>query len=151
MFGIGLPELLLILGLGLIVLGPEKMPELARSLAKGLVELKKTAETLKESMQEELREGEKALLEEGKKAGVEQQWRGLDGQGAAPSDLLPDEFGTLAANSAPATAVTAPIPDVEAGAAAETVPEMAVEATIVPPLEPAESAAPSAEKGAPCQ
>lgn len=49
MFGIGLPEMLLIMALALIVVGPDKLPDLARSLAKGLVELKKTAESLKKS------------------------------------------------------------------------------------------------------
>jgi len=49
MFGIGLPEMLLIMALALIVVGPDKLPDLARSLAKGLMELKKTAESLKDS------------------------------------------------------------------------------------------------------
>lgn len=53
MFGIGLPEMLLIMALALIVVGPDKLPDLARSLAKGLMELKKTAETLKTSFAEE--------------------------------------------------------------------------------------------------
>lgn len=50
MFGIGFPELLLILALALIVVGPDKLPDLARSIAKTLVDLKKTAEGLKDSM-----------------------------------------------------------------------------------------------------
>ncbi|MFV0438975.1 MAG: twin-arginine translocase TatA/TatE family subunit [Desulfopila sp.] len=53
MFGIGLPEMILILGLALIVVGPDKLPELARSLAKGIMELKKTAEGFKEQLREE--------------------------------------------------------------------------------------------------
>lgn len=53
MFGIGLPEMILILALALIVVGPDKLPDLARSLAKGLLELKKTAEGLKDSLSEE--------------------------------------------------------------------------------------------------
>ena len=53
MFGIGLPEMLLIMALALIVIGPDKLPDLARSLAKGLMELKKTAETLKTTFAEE--------------------------------------------------------------------------------------------------
>lgn len=52
MFGIGLPELLLIMAVALIVVGPEKLPELAKSLAKGILELKKTAGALKESLTE---------------------------------------------------------------------------------------------------
>lgn len=53
MFGIGLPEMILILALALIVVGPDKLPDLARSLAKGLMELKKTAEGLKQSLSED--------------------------------------------------------------------------------------------------
>ncbi len=56
MFGIGLPELILILGIALIVVGPEKLPELAKSLGRGINELKKTATALKESVDEELKE-----------------------------------------------------------------------------------------------
>ncbi len=53
MFGIGLPEFILIMALALIVVGPDKLPDLARSVAKGILELKKTANTLKESLSEE--------------------------------------------------------------------------------------------------
>lgn len=53
MFGIGFPELLLILALALIVVGPDKLPEIARTIAKTLVDLKKTAEGLKDSFDEE--------------------------------------------------------------------------------------------------
>jgi Tat protein translocase TatB subunit len=60
MFGIGLPELIVILALALIVVGPEKLPELARSLAKGVMELKKTANSLRDSIQEEMGETGKA-------------------------------------------------------------------------------------------
>lgn len=35
MFGIGVPEFILILVIGLIVFGPGKLPEMARSLAQG--------------------------------------------------------------------------------------------------------------------
>ena len=53
MFGIGLPEMILILALALIVVGPDKLPDLARSVAKGVMELKKTAEALKKNLSEE--------------------------------------------------------------------------------------------------
>ncbi|MEN8142722.1 MAG: twin-arginine translocase TatA/TatE family subunit [Thermodesulfobacteriota bacterium] len=53
MFGIGLPELILIMAVALIVVGPEKLPELAKGLAKQLVELKKAANVLKESLSED--------------------------------------------------------------------------------------------------
>lgn len=53
MFGIGLPEMILILALALIVVGPDKLPGLARSVAKQLMELKKTAEALKKNLTED--------------------------------------------------------------------------------------------------
>jgi sec-independent protein translocase protein TatB len=53
MFGIGLPELILIMAVALIVVGPEKLPDLARGLAKQLLELKKAANVLKESLNED--------------------------------------------------------------------------------------------------
>jgi Tat protein translocase TatB subunit len=53
MFGIGLPELILIMAIALIVVGPEKLPELAKALGKGIVELKKAASSLKESFEED--------------------------------------------------------------------------------------------------
>jgi len=56
MFGIGLPELILIMAVALIVVGPEKLPELARSLGKGILELKKAASSLKESFDEGVEE-----------------------------------------------------------------------------------------------
>ena len=53
MFGIGLPELILIMAVALIVVGPEKLPDLAKSIGRGIVELKKAASSLKDSFNEE--------------------------------------------------------------------------------------------------
>jgi Tat protein translocase TatB subunit len=50
MFGIGMPEFLLILVVALVVLGPKRLPELARSLGRGLAELKKTTGDLKQNI-----------------------------------------------------------------------------------------------------
>ncbi len=52
MFGIGMPELLLILALALIVLGPKKLPELARALGKGLAEFRRATDELKEEFRQ---------------------------------------------------------------------------------------------------
>lgn len=53
MFGIGLPEMIVILAVALIVVGPDKLPEMAKSLAKGVFELKKTLNQVKASLAEE--------------------------------------------------------------------------------------------------
>jgi TatA/E family protein of Tat protein translocase len=60
MFGIGMPELLLILGLALIVLGPKKLPELARALGKGLAEFRRATDELKDEFRQMEREVEDA-------------------------------------------------------------------------------------------
>lgn len=52
MFGIGMPELLLILALALIVLGPKKLPELARALGKGLAEFRRATDELKDELRQ---------------------------------------------------------------------------------------------------
>ena len=52
MFGIGIPELVLILIVGLIVFGPGKLPEVGRALGKGLREFKKAQNALTTAMNE---------------------------------------------------------------------------------------------------
>jgi sec-independent protein translocase protein TatB len=43
MFGIGMTELLVIFVIGLLVLGPKRLPELARSLGRGLAEFRRAS------------------------------------------------------------------------------------------------------------
>ena len=51
MFGIGMPEMILILAVALIVIGPKKLPDLAKSLGRAMGEFKKATSDLKESME----------------------------------------------------------------------------------------------------
>lgn len=55
MFGIGFPELLLIMALALIVLGPKRLPDLARALGRGLSEFKRASDELKQTFDAETR------------------------------------------------------------------------------------------------
>ena len=53
MFGIGAPELLIILAVALIVIGPKKLPDLARSLGRALGEFRRATNDLKQSIEQE--------------------------------------------------------------------------------------------------
>ena len=50
MFGIGMPELLLIMAVALLVLGPKRLPELARSLGRGMAEFRRASTDLRNTL-----------------------------------------------------------------------------------------------------
>lgn len=60
MFGIGITELLLILIVALIVLGPEKLPDLAKALGRAYSEFKRAGEELKKNIAEVESPGKKS-------------------------------------------------------------------------------------------
>lgn len=83
MFGMGMPEILLILAIALIVLGPKKLPEIAKSLGRGIAEFKKATQDFKQGIEvdNDLKEAKQTL--QGIKKDVEETVRDSVAQGAA--------------------------------------------------------------------
>ena len=73
MFGIGMPELIIIFVIALIIIGPKKLPDLARALGKGMAEFRKATNEIKanldiedevKGMEEELADSVSGLIDE---------------------------------------------------------------------------------------
>jgi TatA/E family protein of Tat protein translocase len=60
---LGFPEILMIFIIALLVFGPKKLPELGKSLGKGLREFKKATDELKSNWDEQLKDVEKSVSE----------------------------------------------------------------------------------------
>ncbi len=108
MFGIGLPEMIVILVVALVVVGPDKLPEMARSLAKVVNDLKGTLNQVKDNLSEETKvissvqqdlqktalQMKDHLLESGTSSDAGDTGDTNDAKIWRPEDALPDEQAT---------------------------------------------------------
>jgi Tat protein translocase TatB subunit len=131
MFGIGFSEMLVIMAIALIVIGPKRLPDIARALGRGLSEFKKAMnevqQTLAESARESAKPGapdrssyiEEMLAERKKKAASE----AVPGEGGTQADPYAGAVGAQPVEkTAEAPAAAAPS-EGGAPAAAEPAPE----------------------------
>ncbi len=65
MFGIGFQEMLIILVVVLIFFGPKRLPDLAKSLGKGIAEFKKASDEVRKGIDEAVQEQEAQTEEAG--------------------------------------------------------------------------------------
>lgn len=80
MFGIGFPELIVIMIVALIVVGPAKLPDLARSLGKALQEFRRMADEVKETINEEVIKEEESKEKSGKEELLLQKDTNIEGE-----------------------------------------------------------------------
>jgi len=73
MFGIGWQELLIIAIVALLIVGPNKLPDLAKSLGKGFREFKKATDDVTEDLKGALKEDEKPVSDSAAKETVAAQ------------------------------------------------------------------------------
>jgi sec-independent protein translocase protein TatA len=73
MFGIGIPELVIIIIVALLVVGPSKLPDLARSMGKALGEFRRLADDGKETIEQEMAKEPEKEEEKQKEAQKEEQ------------------------------------------------------------------------------
>jgi Tat protein translocase TatB subunit len=76
MFGIGLPELIVIMVVALVVVGPSKLPELAKSLGRAFSEFRRMADEVKETIEEEVAGTEAPQEERPSDAAAEEVYAG---------------------------------------------------------------------------
>ncbi len=73
MFGIGMPELIIIMVVALIVLGPKRLPDIAKTLGRGMAEFRRATTDLKDQLEVDLEEEEEEEEEEEKPLDTEEE------------------------------------------------------------------------------
>lgn len=63
MFGIGMQELLIIAVIALLIVGPKKLPDLAKSIGKGFSEFRRAADDVTEDIKETIKESDNSRVE----------------------------------------------------------------------------------------
>jgi len=122
MFGIGMPELLVILVVALVVLGPNRLSEVARALGKGLAEFRRATSDINAELQKaqraieaEARAAEAERREAERKATAAAQAAASAQSAAATAQTIAPPVtaapaGERVATAAPAQAVTSTAP-----------------------------------------
>ena len=103
MFGpIGMPELVLIFLVALLVFGPKKLPELGRSLGRGIAEFKRASDDLKRTIEDEIEQGKQHV------SAVQDEVSSVRQQAGELRNTIASSAAGSAAGSAAASVAAAP-------------------------------------------
>lgn len=104
-FGIGLPEMALIMGLALLVFGPKKLPEIGRSMGKAIRGFQEASKEFESEFKREAEQLEKSTNQP-LEATLESPPRQVLNPSLARSSEPAGDAANSAANSAPVTDAT---------------------------------------------
>ena len=102
MGSVGTPEILLVLVIALLLFGPQKLPELGKSLGRAIREFKKASSELQETIEREVEEVKRAYKEEARP--------GVPGPAGMPAGALPPPSAPMPAPPPPSGEQTEPVP-----------------------------------------
>ena len=125
MFGIGMPELILILIVGLVVFGPGKLPEIGRSLGKAMREFRTASDAFTAAMNAP--ETAKTVVKDKAKEKVKQAAWGADNPPPDPSLKREEVVAAEAAAAKTAESAAAPAPAADVPVAASELQPAATE------------------------
>jgi TatA/E family protein of Tat protein translocase len=142
MFGIGMPELVVIFVIALLVFGPKELPKIGKTIGRAMAEFRRASDELKEGIQREIDQAERES--EPKPAAPAEPLAQAVPADAPTEPAVPENqlelpmqaalaAGPTAepATESPATAA-APTGEVQAGAGVPTVTPLAVPESAVP-------------------
>ena len=101
MLNIGPQELILILIVALVVVGPQRLPELGRTIGKALREFRKIQDDVKDTIKFDMNDEPEPYVRPTKTAGPGST--SATGNGAAASDTDPSDEGAAPAKALPST------------------------------------------------
>jgi sec-independent protein translocase protein TatB len=91
MFGIGTSEILIVLVIALLLLGPKEIPKIARTIGRGMRELERAKDELKQTIEFEAEKADKeeaSAKDSGEKESKEQEPTPPDDLGNLPSSRI---------------------------------------------------------------